>query len=337
MRTVDDLRTALDDADTPGGIDVAAVRRRAGQQRRTALAAVAVAAAVVAAVAVPTALLGGHRAGPAPRPATPPAVAVADCPNRFPAAIHNSGPGLADRLAPFTVEGALICQYRLDQTMNPDGSRAHYGPLTASQAVPAATARALVAHLDARTPGLSTGCGASGPSVVLQVLGPGRTVSLGLTVSRCLYVTNGVLEKLAMAAGQEWLDLLSTTPARLSCPDRMPTELDVRGPTDRFVPFRPDLLIICRYLQPDRGGKAQPPDVREVDGPAAAALVRQLDALSTQVMRCPLLPGPHYSYLMEVVGAPGRAILTGGDYGCSTLFNGRRLGFGVNWPALLTG
>jgi hypothetical protein len=333
MRTVDDLRTALDDAGTPADVDIDAIRRRAHRQGYTAFAAVGVAVAVTVAVALPVAVLGGRRTAPTP-PAVP--TAAANCPNTFPEPLHNSGPGLADRLVPFDVAGALVCQYRVEQTMDPLG-RTHYSVLTTSRILPLASARVVVARMEERRPGLSTGCaGLDHPAVVLQVLGAGRAVSLLLHGDLCLYATNGVLEK-AVPTGQGMLKLLGGAPARLTCPARMPTDRGAAGPANRFVSFRPDRLLICGYEQPNRAGNVFAYDSREIDGAAAAALVRQLDALSTVPMPCPLRPGPRHSYIIEVTGMTGRTTLTGNDAGCWTVTNGRRTGFGVNWPALLAG
>jgi hypothetical protein len=318
MKTVHDLRAALDDADTPAGIDLTAVRRRAGRQRRSAFAAAGVAAVVAAAVAVPAAVTGQFLAGPATR------AAAESCPNDFPRPLGNSGPGLAERLVPFTVDAALVCEYHVDST------DLTYSVLTTSRQLTPQTARALVAELEIsrRRPDACTL--EFRPSIVLRATGSGRTVLLLFNPAGCASVTNGVRTVMLGYDKAGVLDLLETARPLLTCPARADGQRPVPvGPTNRLVPFTPVRLVICSYPDPFPPGSYGKPERHEIGGPQAADYLRRLDAQPTTKPRCLTTPGNHHRYLIKVLGPAGQAAtLTGDDFDCVSTSNGRRTVYG---------
>jgi hypothetical protein len=166
-------------------------------------------------------------------------------------------------------------------------------------------------------------------------------VSLFLHGDPCLYATNGVLEK-AVPTGQGTLKLLGGAPARLACPDRVPAEDQApgAGPTvepDRpMVPFPPQRLLACRYLMPEGRLDAEN-GVREIDGAAAAGVVRAIEEATKHCCPPCVAPRPrHNAFVIYVVGVAGRVTLSGDDASCPLLSDGRKTAlYDVN--ALLAG
>jgi hypothetical protein len=125
---VSTLRDALSagEADTPAGIDLAAVHRRATRlrRRRTALTAGAVAVLAAVAVTVPVLALRPDPAVTAD-PVPPPVTALA-CPDQVPAKAPAGGTG---RLVEDTPTGGLACGY-----LRPEGRLGAALTLTAAEA-----------------------------------------------------------------------------------------------------------------------------------------------------------------------------------------------------------
>jgi hypothetical protein len=336
MRTVDDLRTALDDTGTPAGIEVDAIRRRAGRQRGwTAGGAAAAVVAVSLAVALP---LAARRNATVPtHPVSLPG--AANCPSFYPAGLDNTGPGLDDQLVPMTVDSVVACHYNvLNLSRRPLPPRAFWW-LTGSRQLPTPAARRLLATLERAAVPRPSGCVTDGESVLLQVAGAGRILRLRVDPFGCGLATNGHATRYAGSTATADLPaLLSGTPPRLSCP-ATPDQIDWPAPateqTDHLVPFVPERLIVCRY-DPLPGRRLDPNWVHELDGTDAAKAVRLLDQLPTfSYHPCPRGADPHHEYEVVLVGQGQRAALTGSDDGCRLLGGRQRVVEGLDAARLL--
>jgi hypothetical protein len=329
MRTVDELRTALGDADTPAGIDLDAVRARAHRRRRTAaLAAVAAVAGLAVIVTVPVVL-----AGPRTPAATPPAGTGSDCPDRYPQSLRNSGPGLGDRLVPFRPDGALVCEYRAELDWSPVPHRPLVTVLTASRVLAAADARSLLARFERGASHPARRCPLPGAApVIVQMSGSGRTVVLRVYPDGCPEVSNGIRTTYPGIATSALLDLLYGPPARLTCPQgarQEPLRID-RKPSGPLVPVRTELMLVCQYI----AGQRDAVQTREYDGQAARDAVASLESRPLAWgVPCPA-PG-QFSYLVLVRGEGPAVTLVGSNSGCHTLSSGTKSVMGVDWAALL--
>lgn len=324
MNTTDDLRAALADDSTPAGIDVGAVRRRAGRQRRWA-AAGAAAAVVAVALAVALPLQTTRGSAPPLRPSiTPPSPAAADCPSYYPEDLGNSGGGLGERLVPMAVDSVLACQYILADTLNPlPDFEVRY--LTGSRQLPAQAGRTLLAAMEQAAPRHPAGCAKEGESVLLRVTGAGRTVWLRVGVYGCGVVTNGETSRFAgQTVTTDLPRLLSATPPRVSCPEQEPRQHPGQpGPADRLVPFRPDYVLFCDWSGPGMHGEDQLGPPQEADGEGARRYVQALESLPTAEPKCAPDPGLEGTYLVVILGQGQRATLFGSRK-CFHLTNGRR-------------
>lgn len=184
----DTLRAALSaDEDTPAGVDVAAVRVRAGRLRRTRYAAAG--AAVVTALAVLVSVVVLEAGSDAVVAAKVPELV---CPDRVPGAARDSY-GTGD-LLPGPVTGALICTYA-DSRDRPSGGR-----LSGTARLTAAEATSLAARLAAAPPRVEQACTAElSTTFALQFAGPGRTTTLRVETYGCVLVSNGTVTRVAGA------------------------------------------------------------------------------------------------------------------------------------------
>jgi hypothetical protein len=336
VNTIDDLRTALGDKATPAGVDVRAVRRRAGRQRGWLVAGTAVAVlAVTFAVALPLRTTEGG--APPARPSPTPPAAAADCPRSYPRDLHNSGPGLAAHLVPMAIDAVVACEYHGSYLSRQPTPPAAFMYLTASRQLRKQDGRALVDLLERAAPRHPAGCETDGASMLLQVTGGGRTVSLRVDPFGCGIATNGHTTRFGgPAATTSLLALLAGTPPRLACPatpDADEWAAPRKGQT-HILPFLPDRLIMCRY-GPMPGTRLTPDWTHELDGPDAREFVRILDAEPEFAPApCPTR-SPAYRYEVVLSGEGQRAVLTGSDNGCVALGNSRRV-VDVDWDKLLS-
>jgi hypothetical protein len=336
VNTIDDLRAALDDDATPAGIDIDAVRRRAGRQRRGMAAAAASVAAVALAVTLPLATTGGATPTPGAtptQPASPPS--AGDCPNSFPADLGNSGPGLDGQLVPMAVDSVLACEYYGSYVNRQPPPPAAFQRLITSRSLPATAARALLTTFAQGAIRHPYCAGAERPSILLQVTGAGRTVRLRVDPFACGLVTNGHAARFpGSAATADLPALLSGTAPRLSCPAQpgsQPGPGRNAPPAAHLVPFVPDRLLVCRY-GPMPGANLDRDGSQEVDGAGAAEVVRRLDRLPDfQYTPCPIAAGAHFQYEVVLTGRGRQATLSGSDNGCSILAGATRTVDNVNW------
>lgn len=188
------LRAALSaDQDTPAGVDVAAVRARAGRLRRTRTRyAVAGAAAVTAlAVLVPVAVVQRDRAAtPVASTGAPDLTCPATVPGA-PADRHVTG----DLLPPGPVTGAVVCTYGSFADGPSSGRLAGTARLTASEAT------ALAARIAAAPPLSDTqACTAElSATFALRFAGPGWDATLRVETYGCGLISNGTATRAGWA------------------------------------------------------------------------------------------------------------------------------------------
>lgn len=313
------LRNALTagEADTPPGVDLIAVRRRAGRirRRRIGVAAGTAAALTVIAVAVPFALVRPDRA-----PVATPAVPVPACPVDPPDGSPNSGPGLDRALVPMTPVAAAICTYKAGLT--------GMSPLTATEA------QAIVARLDA--PPVSTeplgSCGLAltpaRPPFEMRVVGEGRIVTLrfGCQPGGRRTVDNGVIVKPADPA---FVAHLTDRAVREStCPGTPPRDADVRtqpvGPT--LLPAATYRLVLCAYAEGKRLLRryAPPDDTVALLAADARSAVAALNSapLPRSYLACSLVGGSRQLVIIAI--APDKVQRAVATLDCGTIQVGSR-------------
>jgi hypothetical protein len=206
MNTIESLRAALDDTDTPAGVEVSAIRRLARRQRLRAVGTVATAVAVVAAIAVPVAVVRQSR-GQVDRPPTSGTADGPACPSSLPTKVTNTGAGLADQLVPFTPDQVLACAYETSPNVqsNPGLDETTY--LTSSRALPADVARRLLDRYERGSPQSVGPCTDELKMPVLfAVTGAGRSLILQIDPFGCMRVTNGTRTLYAGMAAKAELD-----------------------------------------------------------------------------------------------------------------------------------
>lgn len=185
----DTLRAALSaDEDTPAGVDVAAVRIRAGRLRRTRYATAGAAVITALAVLVPIATLRPDRAPTTA--ATPPELT---CPEFLPGApFDGSGPG---DLLPGPPTDALICDFAHAREALTTGR------LSGTARLSAAEAAALAARLAAMAPARADQACTREFSFpfALRFAGPGWTRTLRVETDGCAPVSNGTVTRIAGA------------------------------------------------------------------------------------------------------------------------------------------
>lgn len=330
----DQLRAALGaDTDTPAGVDVGAVRRRARQLRRRRTTALAGTAAVLtaAAIVVPAGLLGGGGSGPDTGPVAAPAgtAAIETCPDESPLVPRNTGPGLADRLVPITPDRALLCSYAGPEPGTEPGSGSGTALLTGVVRVTAADLRSAVTRLEAGSTEIPDLCPAiySGPLTAL-VAGDGtRTVTVLVSPGGCATASNGT-RTLSFGVGD--LSGLARTAAAVSaCPARLPDLATVRPATRAatLLPVGTRRLLVCAY--PPGGGARRPsagPGWDAVTDPETTrSLVTRLNALpdDTGMADC---AADGSDDLLVVAVTPDRVTKLVGPGGAC-----RHLGDGTRW------
>jgi hypothetical protein len=187
----DTLRAALSaDEDTPAGVDVAAVRARAGRRRRTRYAVAGAAVVTTLAVLIPIALLRPDRAAPV----TGTASAELACPEFLPE-VPRDGYGAGD-LLPGPVTGALICDFAYSVKVG-----APTGRLSGTARLSAAEATSLAARL-AAAPAVTGNVPCTleyFPSFALRFAGPGWATTLRIDPYGCVLVSNGAVTRTAGA------------------------------------------------------------------------------------------------------------------------------------------
>jgi transposase InsO family protein len=197
----DILRAALSaDEDTPAGVDVAAVRARAGRLRRARYAVAGAAAVTALAVLVPVAVLQRDRATTTAAPAPVPALT---CPGLLPDAPRDRS-GAGD-LLPGPVTGALVCDYAYSGI-----GPAPTGRLSGTARLSATEATALAARLAAAPPpGGNQVCTSEfALPFGLRFAGDGWTRTLRVEPYGCAAVDNGTVTRLA-AADKTYLQQLA--------------------------------------------------------------------------------------------------------------------------------
>jgi len=313
------LRNALaaGEADTPPGVDLIAVRRRAGRirRRRIGVTAGTAAALTAVAVAVPFALVRPDRA-----PVATPSVPVPACPVDPPDDPLNSGPGLDRALVPMAPVAAAICTYKAGLT--------GMSPLTGTEA------QAIVARLDA--PPVSTeplgSCGLAltpaRPPFQMRVVGEGRTVTLrfGCQSGGRRTVDNGVIVKPADPA---FVAHLTDRAVRAStCAGTPPRDAEVRtqpvGPA--HLPAGTSRLVLCAYAGNKRLlGRSTPPDEAvALLGADARSAVAALDSapLRRSGLACGLAGGSRQLVIIAV--APDQVQRAVAALECGTIRVGSR-------------
>jgi hypothetical protein len=313
MSTTEDLRAALADGDTPAGIDLGPVRRRARRLRRGRIAAAGTATALVAALAV--AVPYGLLRSPGPTPADAPAAAPS-CPDQAPDQVRDRGP--ADRLVPFAPDRVLVCGY------SPVAGRLFAaGVLTASEA------RDVLTRLDRSPPQPTRPLCTSdaGPDLLLRVAGAGRTASLLAQTYGCGTVTNGVRR---LGGDKRLLSGLLTGPSTAGCPARGASRPAAGArPGDTLLPAAADTLLLCRYETSQPQPKEPPTALVHASvlaGRPARELVARLNALPTgPPPSCPSAGSPAVLVVTAQPDATGR--VTAHLTGCPWATNGSRIAY----------
>lgn len=261
----DTLRAALSaDEDTPAGVDVAAVRVRAGRLRRTRYAAAGAAVVTALAVLVPVAVLRPDRVA-----VTAVAPAGLSCPDRLPGApFDGSGPG---DLLPGPATGAVLC------TFADFGASGTSGPLAGVARLTAAEARVLAARLAAARPAPPPGAVCTSELSVtfaIRFAGPAGPTTLRVETYGCAKVSNGTVTRLAGVDKAYLRQLVRRAAGSATCPVAPPSGPDVAkqpaGPA--LLPAAARRLVLCAYLD---GALLR--DVALQDAPAQDAIAR-LDA-----------------------------------------------------------
>lgn len=188
----DALRAALSaDEETPAGVDVGAIRTRAGHLRRTRYAVAGAAVVTAVAVLVPVAVV---QRGNDTTPTAAAAVPELTCPDRVP-----DGPPArqttGDLLPPDPVATGLVCTYA-DTSDRPSA-----GELAGMTRLTTAEAADLASRLAGAPPFGDQPCSRE-LSTTLGVLlaGPGWSTTLRVEMYGCGAVSNGTVTKAAFAA-----------------------------------------------------------------------------------------------------------------------------------------
>lgn len=315
------LRAALsDDRDTPAGVDVEAVRTRAGRLRRGRWAVAGVAALTAVAIAVPVVLLRPDPAPPAPSaPVTAAGQAAPACPDTAPAAPAAPAPATGP-LVGFAPTGGLLCGYLADQTTTMAD-----GPLGAVTRLTAAQARALAAVIDAASgPDGELGCTDElALPYTLQFAGAGRLVTLRVQPYGCGEVSDGSRVVLA-AKDPAFLAVVKDLPTYAACPPRLndPRTVFTEPAGDALLPADTVRLVVCGYV--DGAPAEEVRTARVVETREARRYVTEFDASpSVDDLACTAERGSPV-ILVTAVTPTGTKRVVGEVGNCRTLSDGTR-------------